>query len=421
MPGIFISYRREDSAGYAGRLFSDLQRRFGPELVFMDVAGIGLGQDFRKVVDRQVSGCDVLLAIVGKGWVDARNAASERRLDDAKDFVRLEIGAALKRDIAVIPVLVDGAGVPRAEELPADLEPLAWRHGMELRHARWDDDVGELIAALEKLTRQRPAGEEPPRAAASQARDSARPQPARKGLWLGAAVVLLVALGAGWLWRSSLGDKVDVPGLIGQNRAAAVAALERSGLALGAVTEKEAGDTARGTVLSQRPTAGAKLAAGSAVDVVVAGGPARATVPDVMGRSLADAKALLARAGLGVGAVRRRAEPDSPDGTVIDQDPSSGKSLERGAKVDLVFAAPQLRMPDLIGLHIKDAMARLEQTGLKLTSRKSRATDASPPWTVIEQQPAAGRPTAKGAGVALVYAVETRRPPATSRGGETYR
>src|SRR5271156_1533336 len=104
MGAIFISYRRDDSEGQAGRLYDDLVRQFGEGSVFMDVAAIEPGFDFRKVIDESVSSCGVLLALIGPAWLDAKDETGRRRLDDALDFVRLETAAALKRDIPVVPV-----------------------------------------------------------------------------------------------------------------------------------------------------------------------------------------------------------------------------------------------------------------------------------------------------------------------------
>ena len=145
MKGIFISYRREDAEGQAGRLFDNLSVHFGKNSVFMDVTGIEPGLDFRKAIDHEVSACGVLLAVIGKHWIDAKDESSRRRLDDPNDFVRLETATALKRDIPVIPVLVQGARMPSADQLPADLEALVWRNAVELTHARWDSDVELLI------------------------------------------------------------------------------------------------------------------------------------------------------------------------------------------------------------------------------------------------------------------------------------
>jgi hypothetical protein len=197
MRAIFISYRREDSEGQAGRLFKDLVARFGADSVFMDVAGIEPGRDFRRVIDQQVASCGVLLAMIGKHWLDAKDAAGHRRLDDPSDFVRLETATALKRDIPVIPVLVQDADMPRAEQLPADLADLAYRNGVELTHARWDSDVQVLIKALDpymegEARTNAGAGDLP-----STVNDGARKRPP-VGL-IAAAVAALVAIVGGFL------------------------------------------------------------------------------------------------------------------------------------------------------------------------------------------------------------------------------
>jgi len=148
MRAIFISYRRDDTEGHAGRLFEDLCDRFGKAAVFMDVAGIEPGRDFRRAIEQQVASCGVLLAVIGKNWLTVTDRDGKRRLDDPYDFVRLETASALKRDIPVIPVLVHDAAMPRAEQLPDDLKELAFRNSVELTHARWPSDVQLLINAL---------------------------------------------------------------------------------------------------------------------------------------------------------------------------------------------------------------------------------------------------------------------------------
>ena len=148
MGAIFISYRRNDAEGQAGRLYDDLVKQFGENAVFMDVVGIEVGRDFRLAIDKHVASCTVLLALIGTDWADARDADGKRRLDDVNDFVRLEISSALKRDIPVIPVLVRGAKMPRLEQLPLDCQELCYRNGVELTHARWDSDADILIKAL---------------------------------------------------------------------------------------------------------------------------------------------------------------------------------------------------------------------------------------------------------------------------------
>jgi TIR domain len=145
---IFLSYRRDDAEGEAGRLFRDLTAEFGADKVFIDVSGIEFGLDFRKVIEKNVASCGVVLTMIGKNWIDAKDEEGRRRLDDPMDFVRLETASALSRDIPVIPVLVHGGRMPQPQQLPEDLRDLAYRNGIELTHARWDSDVQVLIKAL---------------------------------------------------------------------------------------------------------------------------------------------------------------------------------------------------------------------------------------------------------------------------------
>ena len=155
MPAIFISYRRDDAEGEAGRLFDDLTAKFGADSIFMDVMDIKPGRDFRKVIDENVSSCGVLLAMIGKGWINATDEAGRRRLDDPQDFVRLETVSALKRDIPVIPVLVHGASMPLAEQLPEELKELAYRKAVELTHARWESDIEPIVSAWKGVPESR--------------------------------------------------------------------------------------------------------------------------------------------------------------------------------------------------------------------------------------------------------------------------
>ena len=145
---IFISYRRDDSEGEAGRLYDDLFRVFGSNSVFMDVSDIHPGRDFRTAIDDNVAKCAVLLAIIGPTWMTAKDPSGGRRIDQANDFVRLEIGSALARGIDVIPVLVHGAKMPNPSELPESLQNLAFRNGVELTHVRWNSDVEVLSRTL---------------------------------------------------------------------------------------------------------------------------------------------------------------------------------------------------------------------------------------------------------------------------------
>lgn len=148
MDAIFISYRREDSQGEAGRLSDSLAKIFGDSKVFLDVEGIRAGQDFRQAIESQVASCSVLLALIGPHWLDSTDAKGLRRLDDPHDFVHLEISSALKRGIPVVPVLIRQAQMVTSEQLPPDLTALAFRQAAELRYNRWDADVAALATSL---------------------------------------------------------------------------------------------------------------------------------------------------------------------------------------------------------------------------------------------------------------------------------
>ena len=146
---IFISYRREETAYPAGWLYDRLVERY-PDQVFKDVDSIELGDDFVEVITAAVGSCDVLLALIGDRWVTIADEDGRRRLDDPDDFVRLEIEAALTRKVRVIPILVDGATMPRAEELPPSLARLVRRNALELSPARFDYDTSRLLNALDR-------------------------------------------------------------------------------------------------------------------------------------------------------------------------------------------------------------------------------------------------------------------------------
>ena len=148
MARIFVSYRREDSAGHTQALFDRLLAHFGADRVFMDVTGIQPGLDFAEALDNAVGSCDVFLAVIGREWLTVTDGAGRRRLDDAGDFVRLETATALRLNIRVIPVLVGGATMPTASELPDSLVGLTRHQACELRHSSWDDDVRRLIRVI---------------------------------------------------------------------------------------------------------------------------------------------------------------------------------------------------------------------------------------------------------------------------------
>jgi len=154
MAGIFISYRREDTAPWAGRIYERLAHEFSRNQLFMDVDNIAPGLDFVEVLEEQIAACDALLVLIGRDWVEAKNVSGQRRLDDPNDFVRVEVEAALRRNVRVIPILVDGARMPAHEDLPECLRPLLRRNAVELTHARFGTDVKRLTDALAPLIKK---------------------------------------------------------------------------------------------------------------------------------------------------------------------------------------------------------------------------------------------------------------------------
>lgn len=214
MRAIFISYRREDAEGQAGRLFTDLGRIFGPQSVFMDVAGLEAGRDFRRAIDEQVASCGVLLAVIGKSWVDVTDASGRRRLEDPHDFVRLETAAALRRDIPVVPVLVHGAQMPRADQLPPDMADLVYRSALEVTHARWESDVQVLASQLRPYVDvPAPASTAPAPAPAPAARAA---EPARGGqrILVAVAIAAVVLVLGGYLWLGGSNDPASDAGSV---------------------------------------------------------------------------------------------------------------------------------------------------------------------------------------------------------------
>jgi TIR domain-containing protein len=151
VPGIFISYRREDAPGHAGRLYDEMIRRFGEERVFMDL-DMEPGVDFVEQINEAVGSCQVLIAVIGPRWISIDDAHGQRRIDDPGDFIRIEIEAALaRRGVRVIPVLVQRARMPTTEEIPPSLADLARRNALELSDGRWSYDVGRLTSTVDRV------------------------------------------------------------------------------------------------------------------------------------------------------------------------------------------------------------------------------------------------------------------------------
>lgn len=209
MSAIFLSYRRDDSSGYAGRLFDNLAERFGRERVFMDIETLEPGMDFVAGIDRAIESCGAVIAMIGPNWLEARDREGRRRLDDPHDFIRLEINSALARGVRVIPVLVHNASMPPEQELPEPLRPLCRLQACEVSDNRWEFDVRRLADVLEPLVaepRESPTAGRPVATAAVEVAEKTATPAQRSGGrpigWLGAVAVVVLAVGGGAWWLS---------------------------------------------------------------------------------------------------------------------------------------------------------------------------------------------------------------------------
>lgn len=152
---VFISYRREDSAGYAGRLFDRLVHALGRDRVFRDVDTLRPGDDFIAAIREKISASRFLFVLIGPHWLTATDQQGRNRLEDPNDLVRLEIEMALERKISVIPILLPGAAMPDRKQLPESLAPLAQYNAFEIREPHFDQDVAKLISEAKANNRRR--------------------------------------------------------------------------------------------------------------------------------------------------------------------------------------------------------------------------------------------------------------------------
>jgi TolB-like protein/tetratricopeptide (TPR) repeat protein len=148
MMDVLISYRRGDDPHAVDRLFETLRRALHPYRIFLDVENIPVGTDFEEHLKRQVSSCSVLLAVMGSRWLDIRGDDGERRLDNPRDFVRIEIETALDRGIPVVPVLLDNTAMPTADQLPGELKALTKRQNWEVTRKSFAADAAGLAQRI---------------------------------------------------------------------------------------------------------------------------------------------------------------------------------------------------------------------------------------------------------------------------------
>ena len=148
---IFISYRRDDAQWAAGRLADALSAYFGDQRVFRDIDGIAGGADFGDVIQENLGTADAVIVLIGPDWLDAADSQGRQRLQNPTDWVVREVATALEKGVPVYPVLVDGAAMPRSDELPEALKPLVRFNALSISDDRWQADVSRLarIVALD--------------------------------------------------------------------------------------------------------------------------------------------------------------------------------------------------------------------------------------------------------------------------------
>jgi hypothetical protein len=400
MSGIFISYRREDAAGHAGRLFDRLAQHFGRDQVFMDVAGIDPGVDFVEAIEQAVGSCGVLIVVIGKQWAQATDAAGRRRLEDDNDFVRLETATALKRNVRVIPLLVESAPLPSPESLPEDLRALTRRNAFELRDSRWEADIVLLTNALEKVLGP---GTAPAGAALNTGKASSSPRRGWTPYAVGGAVLAVSVLAIALWFAAGKGGDPDIP--------------------LAKPVSPTAGPA------PEQSTSVPATAAPAVQDASVPQVPAPTAAPErkmprFVGLPARTARAQIAESGLRVARWSQRQVTDAGQvDRVVWQRPAAGATIEKGAGVEIAVgvqrAPPHATVPELVGLSMQEALNALEQAGLKLGRRSGKAS-AREPGTILRQSISGGTRVTPGSTVDLVYAARQASQPAPQRDSSSY-
>jgi beta-lactam-binding protein with PASTA domain len=426
MDTIFISYRREESAGHAGRIYDRLREKFGKDRVFMDVSAIEPGVDFAEAIDRAVGSCAVLLVVIGRKWLECTDGTGQRRLDDARDFIRLEVATALRLNIRVIPVLVQGAAMPREEDLPDGLKMLARRQAIEINDTHWDSDLSQLVETLERVL-SGGVGHDKKGVIDKQPTPEwwKRPRIQLIGSITAVVLVLLGLFAGSDSFRNLFFPEtpaVTVPKVIGMTEQDAVDKIRRAGLQA-AVELLASPDDRPGTVFHQDPPADSALPAGGRVILHVAKAPlpeppvtdTKVTVPDVVGQSLDRTKATLREAGLEAGQIEKRVTGEAKAGTVIGQSPQAGTTLSKGKQVRLVVAVgppePELvTVPNVVKQPLERAAKMLNDAGLQLGAEDHQPTDKARPGTVLDQKPKGDARVKRGTRVDLLVAAKPPEP-----------
>jgi beta-lactam-binding protein with PASTA domain len=410
MGKIFIGYRREDSAGHTGRLFDRLSEHFGEDRVFMDVSGIEPGVDFVDAIDKAVGSSDAFIVVIGKQWLSATDADGRRRLDNPEDFIRLEIAAALRRNIRVIPVLVQGAAAPSSGNLPEDLKKLSRLHAHEISDSRWDYDVGTLIQTLEKVLKKEVTKDEEKKEDKGQ--PIPPPPPSKFLRWVIAAIAaVVVGIGIYIIMppKPPVEPGIEMPNVVGERFEKAKAVLADKGLSV-STSEKKTGEKPPGTVVDQKPEPGTKLKRGDRVELVLAVRPPITKMPNVRGKQIDEARDILSKTGLRISDEKQIKTSERSPGTVLNQIPEPGVEVEPGKRVVLEVAVKSvISVPNVVGVPVEKAKAMLADRGLAVSIR-GKQTGEKPPGTVLYQKPEPGSQLAQQATVNLVIAEEAKEP-----------
>jgi len=418
MSGIFISYRRSDSQSAAGRLADDLKERLPEVKIFRDVETIAPGVDFVDEINHALAACGVLLVVIGPRWLSVTGADGKRRLDDAGDFTRLEIAAGLERpDVRVIPVLVEGAVMPSAADLPDDLKLLARRNAVELTDKRWQYDVSEVEATLrDALGLAKPKPDPKP---------DLIPAPTSRPPWGwlagGAGVLALIVAGYVGMNKGENGlvgspgggtvnpeppeRLVDVPSVVGLPLAAAQRKLASVRLDVAESVRQPTARAAPDTVLDQSPAPGTRIAVGEAVRLTIATAEFPVPVPNLHGLVLESAIEKLVLVGLKPGEkhLAPRAGEHDKANRVFSQSPDPDQELARGTRVDLWLWDDTLILPNVIGYDARKAAKALAGFGLR-SEVKHAEIDTVKAGVVIDQNPEAETEQSSAAVVTLTVA-----------------
>ncbi|MFH1027782.1 MAG: PASTA domain-containing protein, partial [Pseudomonadota bacterium] len=360
------------------------------------------GVDFVEAIDRAVGSCAVLLVIIGRKWLDCSDAGGRRRLDDNSDFIRLEVGTALKRNIRVIPVLVQDAAMPKETDLPDDLKLLARRHAIEINDTHWDTDLAQLVETLGRILGA--AGTVP--TGGTNTKPLSGVQKNRLTWLISSVTALLLAL-TGLLTGVESFRNSFVRLFTGSPQVTTTTGSPSTGSNI-PPTDREpkipATDSTPATDTQQEPA------------------PARLiSVPSLAGKSLDSARAALGRAGLLAGEVEKRETGDMSPNTVVAQSPKAGTKLTKGNKVNLVVTvrAPEAELvtvPNVVRQPLERAVKMLTDAGLRPGAETPRPTDKTPPGMVLNQKLKAGATARRGTAVDLLVSAP---PAAGGTAGDT--